>query len=81
MTTLRLRYEHGQLIPLEDIPGLSEGDEIEVEWKSTSTASENIDDILARTAGLWADIEGIEDYLAGIRQQWDEEWKQWLSSL
>ncbi|GIK66621.1 MAG: hypothetical protein BroJett018_44150 [Chloroflexota bacterium] len=60
MTTLRLRYEHGQLIPLEEIPGLSEGDEIEVEWKSTTTASETIDDILARTAGLWIDSEKIE---------------------
>ncbi len=50
MITLRLRFEHGLLIPLEEIPGLNEGDEIEVEWKSTTTASENIDDILARTA-------------------------------
>jgi predicted DNA-binding antitoxin AbrB/MazE fold protein len=79
MVKLRLRYEGGQLIPLTPLIGLSEGEEIEVEWHVDSSFG-TIQAMLAKSAGAWADLEDIEEFLDTMRQQWDEEWQQRLNS-
>ncbi|MCI0708765.1 MAG: antitoxin family protein [Chloroflexi bacterium] len=81
MVKLRVRYVNGQFVPLEPVHGLQDGDEIVVEYITPASTIEMLDETLRRTAGMWADIEGIEDYLNTVRQQWDEEWQRRLKSL
>jgi predicted DNA-binding antitoxin AbrB/MazE fold protein len=80
MATLRLRYQEGQLIPLEPLPDLRDGDEIEVEW-SLVPSDEEIDAMLDQTRGMWADLEDIEPFIEEARARWDQEWQDRLASL
>jgi len=80
MAMLRLRYENGHFIPLDPVTDLQEGQEIQVEWKPLPTR-EAILEMLDRTAGLWANLDNIEELLADARAKWDEEWFNRLSSL
>ncbi len=56
MAALRLHYEDGYFIPLEGVPDLPNGDEIEVQWTPMPTPAD-IEGMLDRTVGLWADLE------------------------
>ena len=67
MTTLRLRYKNGYLIPLAPLPDLKDGDEIEVEWQLVSESAD-LTTVLERTRGLWADWEGIEQLIDDARE-------------
>jgi predicted DNA-binding antitoxin AbrB/MazE fold protein len=78
--SLRLRYENGHFVPLDDVPELEEGEEIEVEWEPLTTA-EAVSEALDWSRGIWADLEGIEEFFAGARTQWNETWQQRLGSL
>ena len=80
MAILRLRYENGHFVPLETVEGLQEGDEIQAQ-RTRLPSRTAIREMLDRTAGLWADVEGIEEFLEKARTEWDEEWQQRLSSL
>lgn len=73
--TIKLRYENGHFIPLSDIPGIQDGDEIEVEW-TTQPSLEEIVEALNKSAGIWADVEGFEEIIEENRRLWDEEWQQ-----
>jgi hypothetical protein len=79
MIKLRLRYQAGQFIPITPLDNLAEGEEIEVEWHQDASF-DTIRAMLAKSAGAWADLEGIEEFLDSMRQQWDEEWQQRLNS-
>ena len=81
MLKLKLRYEDGHFIPLDTITGLEDGDEIEVQWDAAPQVDTDIDAMLDRTAGMWADLDGIEELMQSIRQMWDEEWQHRLGSL
>lgn len=91
MATLRLRYENGHFVPLEAADELEEfqdGDVIEVvEWTpleqaDSSQEKDEIDEMLDRTRGLWADWpEDVEALLEDARRQWDELWYKNLPSL
>ena len=80
MAILRLRYENGHFVPLDTIEGIQEGAEIRVEWQPP-VEQDAIDEMLDRTAGLWADLDGIEDLINDARSKWDAEWQQRLNSL
>lgn len=81
--TLRLRYENGLFIPLEAVEGIQDGQEIVVlDWKPAARKAE-LRDMLDRSRGAWSgpEFDGIEEFLAEARRQWDEEWQQRLNSL
>lgn len=84
MTILRLRYENGQFIPLDPVPDLHEGAEIEVEWRMIDQVgqAEDMAEMLDRTRGMWAGEEwdGVEEYLAQARKEWDKAWRNKSSS-
>jgi predicted DNA-binding antitoxin AbrB/MazE fold protein len=86
MVSLKLRYEDGKLIPLDPIPDLKEGEEIEVEWQPSpslppSDADDEILAMLERTQGLWADDgEEIAKFIDDAREKWDQAWQDKLSS-
>jgi hypothetical protein len=80
MAILRLRYEKGHFVPLDEIKDIQEGMEIRVEWQPPSDPAA-IDAMLERTAGLWADLDNIEELINDSRAKWDDEWQQRLSSL
>jgi hypothetical protein len=81
MIALRLRYENGHFVPIDPIPDLQEGLEIEVQWEPPANPNA-IDDMLDRTAGLWADLDfDVEGFLEDARAKWDDEWQKRLSSL
>lgn len=80
MARLRLRYENGHFVPLDEVRGLDNGTEILVEWQPP-VDMDAIDTMLDRTAGLWADLDNIEDLMRDSRAKWDEEWHNRLSSL
>lgn len=80
MASLRLRYEHGQFVPLEPVQDIHEGDELEIQWKPLRQPSpDEINQMLDQTAGLWADVDGIEQIFDEQRAIWDEEWRNWLA--
>jgi predicted DNA-binding antitoxin AbrB/MazE fold protein len=80
MTSLRLRYENGILIPLDPLPDLKDGDEIEVEWSQEIAIGEP-GEMLNRTRGLWADWDCVEQAIDDAREKWDNEWQDRLTSL
>jgi predicted DNA-binding antitoxin AbrB/MazE fold protein len=55
MAILRLRYENGQFVPLDPVPELTDGDEIQVEWSPPAVSQQSLEEMLDRTRGLWAD--------------------------
>jgi predicted DNA-binding antitoxin AbrB/MazE fold protein len=71
MTVVRMRYENGRFVPLDPIPGLRDGDEVEVELRSASTPAD-VAAMLDRTRGLWADWEGIEGLIDDARASWGQ---------
>ena len=79
MTIIRLRYENGQLIPLDPLPDLHDGDEIEVELRHPDESGD-LKAMLDRTRGLWADWEDVEAGLDDARSKWDQAWQERLSS-
>lgn len=84
--TIKLRYENGHFIPLSDIPGIQDGDEVEIEWaaqpsEELSERRLKIREALEQTVGLWGDIEGVEELFEQQRQQWNAAWQQKLNSL
>lgn len=88
MTALRLRFENGHFVPLESVDDFQEGDIIEIrDWAAvhepiTDAERQAIDQMLARTAGLWADWpEDAEGLLDDARRQWDELWQERLKTL
>jgi predicted DNA-binding antitoxin AbrB/MazE fold protein len=81
MAKLRVRYENGQFVPMEPVQGLQDGDEFEIEYTPHEITPESQMETLKRTAGMWADVEGIKEYLESVRQQWDDEWQRRISSL
>jgi len=84
MVSLRLRYENGRFLPLEPVQGVQDGQEITVHWDDATSPTPPEDRraailaMLDRTAGLWADIEGIEELMADSRQQWKVDWGERL---
>lgn len=80
MDSLRLRYEDGRFVPLNPVPDLEEGEEIEVLAWSYAPSGETLDAALERTRGLWADWDGIEDLLADARDKWEQAWRSSQSS-
>ena len=61
MATIRLRYENGHFIPLDEVPDLEEGTEIEAELViPAEDRAKVIKAMLDRTRGIWADVEGLE---------------------
>jgi predicted DNA-binding antitoxin AbrB/MazE fold protein len=73
MVSLRLRYENGYFIPLDPLPDLQEGMEIEAKWEPSSEP-DAIDEMLDRTAGLWAELDfDMEGFLEDTRARWDED--------
>jgi predicted DNA-binding antitoxin AbrB/MazE fold protein len=80
MASLRLRYQKGVLIPLDPLPDLKDGDEIEVDLVPASEHND-IKAMLDQTRGLWADWDGVEESLDEAREKWDEAWRGRLSSL
>ena len=62
MVTFGLRFEKGRFTPLDPVPELQDGDEIEVEWSSTRGVGD-VSQMLDRTRGLWADWDGIEELI------------------
>jgi hypothetical protein len=86
MAVLRVRFENGHLIPLDEVQDLQEGAEFEVEYDPPLTdedfSDEAIDEMLNHTAGLWADWpEDIEGMIEEARQIWDKLWFDNLPSL
>ena len=81
MTILRLQYSGGKFISLDPIPGLQDGDEIEVEWKSPPTQPDAVVAMLDSTRGLWADWDDVEGLIEDARQSWDQAWLDKHSSL
>lgn len=79
MAVVRLRYQSGNFVPLDPVPDLHEGDEVEVELKHT-IASNDVAAMLDRTRGLWSDWEDIEDLIDDARTHWDQAWQDSLSS-
>jgi predicted DNA-binding antitoxin AbrB/MazE fold protein len=79
MAVVRMRYQGGHFVPLDPVPSLKEGDEVEVELKSRP-ASEDMAAMLDRTRGLWADWEDIEELIDDARTRWDQAWQDSLSS-
>jgi hypothetical protein len=43
--------------------------------------SSEVQQMLDRTRGMWADVEGLEEALNEARQLWDQEWEANLPSL
>ncbi len=80
MDSLRLRYEDGRFVPLDPIPEMEEGAEIDVLSWAYATSDEALDAALDRTRGLWADWDGIEDLLADARDKWEQAWRSSQSS-
>lgn len=80
MATVRLRYQNGQFIPLDPVTNLHEGDEVLAEIQEIPD-DHAITEMLNRTRGLWADWDGVEEYIEEARAKWDEEWQDRLSSL
>jgi predicted DNA-binding antitoxin AbrB/MazE fold protein len=80
MASIRARYENGHFVPLEPVDDLQDGEEVEV-TVTRLPSRDAIQEMLDRTRGLWADIEGIEEFLDEMRRRWDEEWQQRLNSL
>jgi hypothetical protein len=80
MDSLRLRYEDGRFVPLDPIPEMEEGAEIDVLSWTYATSDEALDAVLDRTRGLWADWDGIEDLLADARDKWEQAWRSSQSS-
>ena len=82
MATIRLRYENGHFIPLDEVPDLEEGMEIEAELViPAEDRAKVIKAMLDRTRGIWADVEGLEEAIEEARTIWDEEWRDRLNSL
>jgi predicted DNA-binding antitoxin AbrB/MazE fold protein len=79
MTVVRMRYENGRFVPLDPIPGLRNGDEVEVELKPAGSPAD-VAAMLDRTRGLWADWDGIEGLIDDARARWDQAWRDSLSS-
>jgi predicted DNA-binding antitoxin AbrB/MazE fold protein len=79
MTVVRMRYEDGRFVPLDPVPGLRDGDEVEVELKPAGVPSD-VAEMLDRTRGLWADWEDIEGLIDDARTRWDQAWRDGLSS-
>ena len=82
MATIRLRYENGHFIPLDEVPDLEEGMEIEAEIHIlTSKEMDSYMEMLERTRGIWADVEGLEEAIEEARAAWDQAWRDRLNSL
>ena len=62
MTTIRLRYENGYLIPLDPLPDLKDGDEIEAAITPIAPplTAGAVQAMLEATRGIWADMDGLE---------------------
>ena len=80
METLRLRYENGRFTPLDPIPELEEGEEIEITGWTYSTPQDSIEKMLDRTRGAWSDWAEIEDLIADSRNKWTQAWRSSQSS-
>ncbi|MBZ0321420.1 MAG: hypothetical protein K8L91_33720 [Anaerolineae bacterium] len=91
MATLPLPYENRHFVPLEaanELEEFQDGDVIEVvEWTplehaDSSKEKDEIDEMLDRTRGLWAEWpEDVEALLEDTRRQWDEVWQERLKTL
>jgi predicted DNA-binding antitoxin AbrB/MazE fold protein len=64
-TTIRARFTHGVLEPLEDAP-LHDGDEVVLRIEAISSAREI--DWLQETAGAWKGLVDAEDLKKNIRE-------------
>jgi predicted DNA-binding antitoxin AbrB/MazE fold protein len=71
MAVVRMRYEDGRFVPLDPVPGLCDGDEVEVELKPAGSSAD-VEAMLDRTQGLWADWDGIEGLIDDARTRWDQ---------
>jgi hypothetical protein len=84
MLAVRLQYQHGQFIPLDEVNDLPEGAILEATWPlNPKPDPETIRLILERSAGAWSAelADEIEGHIAQARQEWDAEWQQRLSSF
>jgi len=79
MATFRLRYEKGHLIPIDPLPDMNDGDEIEVVLPS-QPSREAVVEMLDRTRGLWAEWDDIEALIDDGRAKWDESWQKKIAS-
>jgi hypothetical protein len=62
---------HGKTIELEREPGLPDGQEVTVTMQLMISQSERLPpgEGIRRSAGGWADEEGLDEYLEQARQQ------------
>lgn len=75
MRTIKVRYQQGYFIPIEDMPPLVEGQEAIITLPDEQPDWEAYLEMLNKTQGMWADLgDDLQEAIDNARNMWDEEW-------